>query len=61
MDGRASSRLIQQPTQELGLGDQVVLALITGQKITLKVTSVSLQTIEGIEEGKPELVRVQVD
>ena len=33
----------------------------TGQKITLKVSSVSLETIEGIEEGSPELVRVQVD
>ena len=61
-DGReASSRLLQQPTQELASGDQVVLTLDTGQKITLKISSVSPETIEGIEEGSPELVRVQVD
>ena len=61
-DGReASSRLLQQPTLDLASSDQVVLTLSTGQKITLKVTSVSLETIEGIEEGRPGLVQVQVD
>ena len=33
----------------------------TGEKITLTVTVVSLETIEGLEEGRPGLVRVQVD